>query len=95
MKAIRRFTVRTVLPESIASVGALAANLRWSWHKPTRDLFRDMDHATWTLLGHDPVGLLGEIDPARLAELALDTDFVNRANALARDLEQYIAEPLW
>lgn len=95
MKAIRRFTVRTVLPEALASVGALAANLRWSWHKPTRDLFRDMDHATWTLLGHDPVGLLGEIDPARLAELATDGDFVNRANALAADLNQYLSEPRW
>ena len=39
VKAIRRFSVRTVLPEPIAALGDLASNLRWSWHPPTRDLF--------------------------------------------------------
>ena len=40
MKAIRRFTVRTVLPESLNALEELAANLRWSWHQPTLELFR-------------------------------------------------------
>ena len=40
MKAIRRFTVRTVLPAPLSGLEELAANLRWSWHQPTLDLFR-------------------------------------------------------
>ena len=95
MKAVRRFTVRAVLPESLASVGALAANLRWSWHKPTRDLFRDIDADVWRTLGHDPVGLLGEVTPERLDELGRDQAFIDRANALAADLHQYLTEPRW
>ena len=39
VKAIRRFTVRTVLPEPIRPLARLASNLRWSWHRPTRELF--------------------------------------------------------
>ena len=47
MKAIRRFSVRTVLPEPIAALGDLASNLRWSWHPPTRDLFSEIDPKRW------------------------------------------------
>ncbi|MBT8162975.1 DUF3417 domain-containing protein, partial [Arthrobacter sp. GN70] len=39
MKAIRKITVRTVLPEAISPLAQLAKNLRWSWHLPTRELF--------------------------------------------------------
>ena len=42
MKAIRRFTVRTHLPESIGGLGRLATNLRWSWHPQTKTLFREL-----------------------------------------------------
>ena len=94
MKAIRRFTVRPVLPDALAALDELAANLRWSWHQPTIDLFREVDEETW-LASTDPVGLLGEVSPARLAELAADDDFVARANALRDDLRRYLAEPRW
>ena len=36
VRAIRRFTVRTVLPQPIAALGELASNLRWSWHRRPR-----------------------------------------------------------
>ena len=43
MKAIRRFTVRTVLPEALAPLGELALNLRWSWDTATQELFAGLD----------------------------------------------------
>ena len=95
MKAIRRFTVRTVLPERLAALDELAANLRWSWHQPTLELFRDIAPETWDEQGKDPIGLLGEIAPARLAELAADEAFVGRANALRDELRSYLIEPRW
>ena len=39
MRAIRRLTVRTVLPEALEPLGELVANLRWSWHPATQDVF--------------------------------------------------------
>jgi starch phosphorylase len=94
VKAIRRFTVRPVLPPELGALDDLAANLRWSWHQPTIDLFRDVDPQLWEQ-DADPVGLLGDVTPARLAELAADSGFVQRANALRDDLRAYLAEPRW
>jgi len=95
VKAIRRFTVRTVLPESLTALEELAANLRWSWHQPTLELFRDVAPELWAEQGKDPVGLLGEVPGARLAELAADDAFVARANALRDELHAYLSEPRW
>ena len=49
----------------------------------------------WDEQGKDPIGLLGEVAPARLAELAADEAFVGRANALRDDLRAYLSEPRW
>ena len=95
VKAIRRFTVHTVLPEALLSLEELATNLRWSWHQPTRRLFASIDPDVWIESGQDPVGLLGAVEPARLAELAADHEFVNRANALRDDLHGYLYDPRW
>jgi len=72
VKAIRRFTVRTVLPEPLRPLGELAQNLRWSWHQETRELFRNVDPEGWETAQGDPVLLLGSVSKERLAELAAD-----------------------
>jgi starch phosphorylase len=95
MKAIRRFTVRTVLPEALSALDELAGNLRWSWHQPTRELFQFIDPELWGASHNDPVGLLGMVSPERVEELAADADFVGRANGLRNDLRTYISEPRW
>ena len=95
MRAIRRFTVRTVLPEPLAPLEELAANLRWSWHQPTLDLFRDIAPEVWDEQGKDPVGLLGEVAPTRLQELAGDAGFVARVQGLRADLHAYLSDPRW
>ncbi|MBV9313397.1 MAG: alpha-glucan family phosphorylase [Pseudonocardia sp.] len=95
MRALRRFTVRAQLPEPLASLQELAANLRWSWHPPTQDLFASLDSSAWTRVGNDPVRLLGEVSSRRLAELARDDELVDRVRALAADLASYLTEPRW
>jgi glycogen phosphorylase len=95
VKAIRRFTVRTVLPPSLSALDELAGNLRWSWHEPTMQLFTSIDPALWATTGEDPVALLGAVEPSRLEELSRDQVFVERANALLEDLRSYLSEPRW
>ncbi|CAM5742095.1 alpha-glucan family phosphorylase [Mycolicibacterium aubagnense] len=95
MKALRRFTVRAHLPERLAALERLSINLRWSWHKPTQELFAEIDPALWEQVGADPVALLGAVSPARLDELAADEDFVGRVNHRATDLDNYLNRPLW
>ncbi len=95
MRAIRRFTVRTVLPAPLAPLGDLASNLRWSWHKPTRDLFESMDPAAWVAVHREPGALLGALSTERLDALAQDAQFVERVRAAAADLEAYLSRPGW
>ncbi|MDD7942121.1 alpha-glucan family phosphorylase [Actinomycetospora lutea] len=95
MKALRRFSVRAQLPAALAPLQELATNLRWTWHGPTQDLFATVDETAWRSTGGDPVRLLGEVRPQRLAELAEDAAFVGRVQERAEDLRSYLAEPRW
>jgi starch phosphorylase len=95
VRAIRRFTVRPVLPEALASLGVLAGNLRWSWHPPTQDVFEAVDPEIWQKCGHDPVRLLGAVGASRLEELARDGAFLERLEAARADLDAYLTEDQW
>lgn len=84
-----------MLPETLAGLDELASNLRWSWHEPTRQFFQSIDPLLWDEVGHDPIGMLGAVEPARLDQLAADGQFVDTANELLDDLHRYLTEPRW
>lgn len=83
-----------MLPPPLAALGELVANLRWSWHSPTRDLFATVAPTIWDRVG-DPGRLLGEVSADRLAGLAADEDFLARLAAAHDDLRRYLTEPRW
>ncbi len=95
VRAVRRFTVRAHLPESLAALGTLATNLRWTWHPPTQDLFAAVDPDLWSEVGGDPLRLLAEVPAERLRQLAADEDFLSRARAVDDDLRRYLTMPRW
>jgi starch phosphorylase len=95
VKALRRFTVRAHLPDRLAALEQLTVNLRWSWDKPTQDLFAAIDPALWERCNQDPVALLGAVTPQRLDELSVDQHFLERLDRLADDLRDYLTRPLW
>ena len=95
MRAIRRFTVRPVLPPALAPVLELATNLRWSWHPETQDVFAAMDPLAWEEAGHDPVKLLGALPASRLDELAGDEGFLARLETARADLDRYLHGERW
>ncbi|MEU1537525.1 alpha-glucan family phosphorylase [Actinacidiphila glaucinigra] len=95
MKAIRRFTVRTVLPEPLRPLGELAQNLRWSWHNETRELFQSVDPEGWRAAAGDPVRLLGAVSKDRLNALAKDRRFLRRLGTAVEDLHDYLGNPRW
>lgn len=95
VKAIRRFTVRPVLPEPLRPLHDLAHNLRWSWHTETRELFRSADPEGWRPADADPVRLLGSLSAGRLAELAGDEEYLGRLAGASADLAEYLNGPRW
>ncbi|MEU8790194.1 glycosyltransferase family 1 protein [Streptomyces sp. NPDC048643] len=95
MKAIRRFTVRPVLPETLHPLSDLARNLRWSWHAETRDFFQSVDPERWAASDGDPVRLLGSVSAARLTELTEDSRFLRRLAEVSEDLRDYMTGDRW
>jgi starch phosphorylase len=95
VKAIRRFNVRTVLPEPIAALGDLALNLHWSWHPSTRDLFKSIDPVRWDECHQDPTKMLARLSAAELATLANDAEFVARVDVAKAALDHYLEAPRW
>jgi starch phosphorylase len=79
----------------MAALERLSINLRWSWDRPTQDLFATIDPDLWKQVGCDPVALLGQVKPSRLDELAGDESFLRRLDGLAGDLDDYLSRPLW
>ena len=96
MRAIRRFTVRTVLPESLSRWTILAGNLRWSWHPPTRDLFAEIDPKRWERV-HARPGRPARRGHSRSGSRSWPPTrrFVGRVQAAADDLARYCDEPRW
>ncbi|MGW1086567.1 alpha-glucan family phosphorylase [Streptomyces sp. NPDC002596] len=95
MKAIRRFTVRPVLPDPLQPLSGLARNLRWSWHTETRELFQAVDPGGRRAADSDPVRLLGAVSAGRLAELAQDQQFLHRLAEVSAALQKYLDGPRW
>jgi starch phosphorylase len=95
VRAMRRFTIRPVLPEALTPLRPLMLNLRWSWHTETMDLFAAIDPAGWERVGRDPVALLAQVRPERLASLAADRRFLRQLNDMVEDLREYTTGPRW
>ncbi len=95
MKAIRTFTVRPVLAESLAPLDRLASNWRWSWSRATHALFASMDPDLWEGIGGNPSRMLGALGQDRLDELARDDDFLARVRDEAERLDAYLGGDRW
>jgi len=75
------------IPERIARLKELAYNFWWSWHRPSRELFKMLDYPLWRSTGHNPVKMLLEASPERLKELATDPVFLRQYDAVMLALD--------
>jgi starch phosphorylase len=94
VRALKRITVRNVLPTELAHLHDLATNLQWSWDSATRELFTAIDPGLWEI-DPNPLSLLAATSPQRLAELAQDGGFVQRVNDQHQMLQRYLQRPSW
>ena len=58
--------VSPVIPVALARLPELAANLSYSWHRPTRALFEDLDQALWRQTHSNPRLMLRCVSQAAL-----------------------------
>ncbi len=80
----------TPIPVRLTRLVELAYNLWWTWHPEAQSLFSDIDPALWESVYHNPVKFLREIRQRRLEELALDSAYTARFDAVLADLDAYL-----
>ncbi len=84
---MERYPGSTPIPERIGRLEELARDLWWSWHYRARDVFRRLDYALWRETAHNPVRMLRQINPARLASAAENRGFLAMYDSVMHDLD--------
>ena len=85
--------LRSRLPEPLAPLADLAYNYRWSWTPGGPELLSSVDPRRWELCLGNPVRLIEETAPSRLAELARDDGFLARLADLHGTVTAKVSEP--
>lgn len=84
------------LPARIEGLAAIAMNLWWSWSREARGLFRSIDPQLWHRVRHNPLDFLCQVDPARMAAAASDSDFLRRYDeVMARMAHELTTTDTW
>ncbi len=85
--------LRSRLPEPLAPLADLAYNYRWSWTPGGPELLSSVEPRRWELCLGNPVRLIEETAPSRLAELARDEEFLARLADLHATVTDKVSEP--
>ncbi|HEY6821605.1 MAG TPA: alpha-glucan family phosphorylase [Burkholderiales bacterium] len=80
------------IPKRLARLEELAANLWYSWDRPTRALFAKLNPSLWDEVGHSPKAMLKRIDEQRLLEAAADPAFIDSLTRVLASFDAYQAE---
>ncbi|MGD8281500.1 MAG: alpha-glucan family phosphorylase, partial [Gemmatimonadota bacterium] len=75
------------LPEPISGLQRVALNLWWRWDRRARLLLRNVDPTTWSATRHNPVAMLRQVDPNRLAQLSRDKEYVAEYETVMKEME--------
>jgi starch phosphorylase len=78
------------LPGGLARLDELAHNLWWSWKPDARRLFETIDPTLWRLSHHNPVKLLHDLKPDRLASLNDDPVFIRLYSSVLKSYDEYM-----
>src|ERR1700733_14586109 len=79
------------IPEPLARLPELARNLFFSWHRPTRALFEDLEPELWQQVGGNLLLMLRCINQENLDRAAADRIYLERYRL---GVEAFVAPPL-
>jgi len=85
--------ITSTVPFPVARLAELAANLFFSWHRPTRALFEDLDPELWPQVNGNPRLMLRCVDQKRLEQVAADPDYLARYAQVCADFDAYLSAP--
>ncbi len=82
-----------VIPESLARLPELASNLFFSWHRPTRALFEDLEPELWQQVGGNLRLMLRCINQENLDRNANDRIYLERYRQVVESFDAYLSAP--
>ena len=77
------------IPAGLSRLHEIAQNLWWSWTPEARRLFEQIDPTLWVHTHHNPVKLLADVTPERLARVAEDPAYVRQYSAVLKLFDEY------
>jgi starch phosphorylase len=85
--------VRPKIPRRLTRLAELADNLWYSWDRPTRYLFAQLNPRLWDDVGHSPKAFLNRVDEQRLVDAVDDPLYMDRFNRVLSAYDTYHGEP--
>jgi glycogen phosphorylase len=82
--------ITPMLPGGLARLPELAANLFFSWHRPIRALFEDLDPELWKQTNGNPRLMLRCVDQSSLERCAGDAAYLERYHHALKTLDSYL-----
>src|SRR5215467_9342843 len=82
--------ITPVIPGSLARLPELAANLFFSWHRPIRALFEDLDPELWKQTNGNPRLMLRCLNQKSLERHADDAEYLARYGKALHTLDGYL-----
>jgi starch phosphorylase len=82
-----------IVPTALARLPELSNNLFFSWHRPTRALFEDLDGQLWQQSGGNPRLLMRCINQENLDRAAADQHYLQRYHEVLASFDAYLAAP--
>jgi len=83
--------VTPVLPETLRRLPELTGNLFFSWHRPSRALFEDLDPELWKQTGGNPRLMLRCVDQSALDRASKDSVYLARYDQALQTLDTYLS----
>lgn len=90
MNVLGRITTMPSLPAPLQGLREIAYNLWWSFTPEAQNLFEQLDASAWKRYRHNPVRMLLEVRPERLAEMAQNYEYTSRVAAILDQLRTYL-----
>jgi starch phosphorylase len=81
------------VPPALSRLPELSNNLFFSWHRPTRALFDDLDPELWKQTGGNPRLLLRCINQETLDRAAAEPQYLERYRQVLATFDAYLAAP--
>src|SRR6202166_1801782 len=80
-----------VIPAPLARLPELASNLFFSWHRPTRALFEDLEPELWQQVGGNARLMLRCINQENLDRFASDRLYLERYRQVIESFDAYLS----